>query len=435
MDNRVNIILDSDDWRNPAFQLGNRVQFYAGKDWIDEFIPSYAIQEELCHLITNEGNYKIPKRYLNEAMPDFVCSGRRQAQYWSGIMTLGSSSDVTTTKKYFDLLLKNSGQSLSFIDELRAYLISSLFGDYFTKNLSNKKDLLKFMRSIGSNDNLEVFVKKINETFGKNYTTESFLKEFQSFIDKTIRFRLPSLPVPFNLSEFANKAQLAMKAIATQLTKERALWKPVSYTIKIGGQVITVIGRLAEGGQIAYEFTVMDENAQERLSIFSITRLPDQTMELLDFPEQQVREVRDFAKFSPLRELSKINEKAKSQKEGDYNDKKIALAKDIKYYEDCLKYIGTTRICVIEHGLTKQIVSAILNGLFNSKKSITPAKEILYLNNHDDVDKIKNHIEVLEEEKKAIDKRAKSNYKTYREQQRQRELFNRSGFGDLQEEF
>ncbi|MEK7114985.1 MAG: hypothetical protein AAB847_01345 [Patescibacteria group bacterium] len=215
----------------------------------------------------------------------------------------------------------------------------------------------------------------------------------------------------------SGKLRNAIRFISEQLTKSRTPWKPVVYALRFGKFTITIIGRAVAGAQIAYEFTVFDENAQKKLSNFSIVRTPDQLLELLDFPSQQVKDLREFAQYSPLREMSKTLQKAKDRQQGDFTKDKIAIIKEINDLKNCLHYEGTTRVCILKHGFGELIFKSFIDGLFGSKKPAPPSQEILYLNKPNDIIKIKNQIDILEERYEVIDERAKKNYEKYRKQE------------------
>lgn len=220
---------------------------------------------------------------------------------------------------------------------------------------------------------------------------------------------------PISEANKSSRLQEGMRYIADQLTKSRIPWKPISYTSKIGKVVFTIIGRVITSGQIVYEFTVFDEASQEQISSFSIIHTPDQLMELLYFPTQQVQEMRQLAKFSPLRKLSELVQQMKERQRGDFAIDLTRISSEIDYLNNCLVYEGTTMVCVVSHSIGERALRGFIGILFGSSNK-NPAQDVLYLNNSKDVENIKERIQVLEERKNNIQQLANRNYYEYNRQ-------------------
>lgn len=367
----------------------------------------WALSEEISHCLATAVAGR-PPYYLGEAVPAAVCGLERKTLPASGILKAKNEiiKIISQTKRkkalltgYLNILLSIDKFKDHHLDK-SGYAIADLFSEYFLKKLGRPKALLDLLKdmSLSLNVTPEEFVNALNKIAGTNYTVNGFLADFRKFI----------------LNESRTKLQIAVQQIGKQLARQRTLYQPVTYTLKFGGVPLKVVGGSAGVGQIIYEFTVFDETAQKELSSFSIIRAPDQMMELLDFPIQQVDELKEFAEYSPLRELSKSLQESLSQQQGDLTKKKIELSKQINYLEECLKFKGTEQVCVLENKLSSRLFDLIIKGIFASKDKILPAKEVLYLSKPGDVIKIKDRLEALWEEKEIIERRAQRNYERYR---------------------
>ena len=261
-------------------------------------------------------------------------------------------------------------------------------------------------------------------------TAPGFLRDNNLPTDETVLNRViankvkPSQvvsPIP-ETAEQSGKIKNALSSVTRQLTpqltKERALWKPVASTVKYGGMTITVIGKIIGGAsgviEIVYNITVFDENSQKQIGEYTLQRTPDSMMELLNFPPQQVRAVREMAEYSPLRALSALNQKITDQSQGDFNTEKDILNKEIAYLRNCLEKNGTPTICVIKNDMPTRAINAIIAGLFKSSEKPLPSTEYISMSHKDSADKISERIALLEDKFAIIEQQGKRNYKAYR---------------------